>query len=75
MSVAGKAVGDDTPARAYQPVSSIDPDTGAISAAASAAGQDAMQAAIGSVDDAAWSGTGDGTVIAILKAIAANTAP
>ena len=75
MSVAGKAVGDDTPARAYQHVSSIDPDTGAISAAASAAGQDAMQAAIGSVDDAAWSGTGDGTVIAILKAIAANTAP
>lgn len=29
--------------------------------------------AIGTPADAAWSGTGDGTVIAILKAIAINT--
>jgi hypothetical protein len=35
----------------------------------------AMVTAIGSPDDAAWSGTGSGTVIAILKAIATNTAP
>lgn len=30
-------------------------------------------AAIGAPDDAAWSGSGDGTVISLLKAIAVNT--
>jgi hypothetical protein len=34
----------------------------------------AMVAAIGNPDDAAYTGTGDGTVIAILKGIYANTA-
>lgn len=34
----------------------------------------AMAAAIGNPDDAAYTGTGDGTVISILKGIFANTA-
>ncbi len=42
---------------------------------ATSAKQDSLKAVIGSVADAAWSGTGDGTVIAILKAIAVNTTP
>jgi hypothetical protein len=32
-----------------------------------------LVAVIGAVDDAAWSGTGDATVISLLKAIALNT--
>lgn len=39
-----------------------------------ATGIDDLNAAIGTPSDEAWSGTGDGTVIAVLKAIAANTA-
>ncbi len=35
----------------------------------------ALVTSIGSIGDAAWSGTGNGTVIAILKAIAVNTTP
>lgn len=38
-----------------------------------AAGADATATALGSPNDAAWSGTGPGTVIAILKKIALNT--
>lgn len=38
-----------------------------------ATGLDDLNAAIGTPSDEAWSGTGDGTVIAVLKAIAANT--
>lgn len=34
-----------------------------------------LAAVIGAVDDDAWSGTGNGTVIAILKKIALNTVP
>ncbi len=46
-----------------------------IAAPATAAKQDTLAAIIGSVSDSAWSGSGDGTVIAILKAIAVNTVP
>ncbi len=35
----------------------------------------AIATAIGSISDSAWSGSGDGTVIALLKAIATNTVP
>lgn len=34
-----------------------------------------LNTAIGTPADQAWSGTGDGTVIAVLKAIAVNTKP
>lgn len=34
-----------------------------------------LNAAIGTPSDEAWSGTGDGTVVALLKAIAVNTEP
>ena len=44
-----------------------------IAAPATAAGQASLQTAIGTISDAAWAGTGDGTVIAVLKAIAINT--
>ena len=40
-----------------------------------ATGIDDLNAAIGSPSDEAWSGDGDGTVIALLKAIAVNTTP
>lgn len=33
----------------------------------------AVTAAIGTKSDAAWSGSGDGTIISLLKAIATNT--
>ncbi len=42
---------------------------------ATAAKQDALKAVIGAADDAAWSGSGNGTVISLLKAIALNTTP
>jgi len=50
------------------PATSAKQDTGNTSLAA-------LATAIGSVSDAAWSGTGDGSVISILKAIAVNTTP
>lgn len=76
MSVIGVSPGspEAVAPRSVQPVAVYDSATGAVIAPATAAGQAALQTAIGSVGDAAWSGTGNGSVIAILKAIAANTA-
>ena len=74
MSVIGVSPGspEATAPRSVQPVAVYDSSTGAVIAPATAAGQAALQTAIGSVGDAAWSGTGNGSVIAILKAIYAN---
>lgn len=44
-----------------------------VSVASMAAGDPALAAAIGSPADEAWAGSGNGTVIALLKAIALNT--
>jgi hypothetical protein len=76
MSVIGVSPGspEAVAPRSVQPVANYDAATGAAVAVASAAGQTETNAAIGSPDDAAWTGTGDGTVIAILKGIYANTA-
>lgn len=70
MSVAGVSPGSEEAEapRAVQPVAAYDPTTGDPVASGAAI------AAIGSPDDAAWSGTGDATVISLLKAIATNTA-
>lgn len=70
MSVVGRSVADTSPVEIYQPV-------GIVAGAGSLGTEEnpiftsggGDTAGIGSPNDAAWTGTGPGTVIAILKGI------